>query len=211
MTESRVAMTSWQQYALIYLCCGLAFCTLILIANRIDRHRESSFVRDGMNALNSWRKDFFYRLFDDFFIPVLVYCSVMLFWPVALWFKVKAKFFKTATPIKRTPLVEVKEFVLSPTELIREVSVQEVERTNFISDPMEAVPNLPFGHCNAQWVTLRDSIKANETLWEFESSRSELEGSEMMWGYAVKAEDGSIERFMTTGWKIELPQQSHSL
>jgi hypothetical protein len=92
-------------------------------------------------------------------------------------------------------------FALSDFELARQVTIEEVERTNLIQDPMEAVPNIPFGHCNARWVVFKDSLQENETLWEFESTRSELKGVQAMWGYAVKR-DGRVDRFMTTGWKL---------
>ena len=92
-------------------------------------------------------------------------------------------------------------FALNDFELTRQVSIEEVERTNLIQDPMEAVPNIPFGHCNARWVVFKDSLQGNETLWEFESTRSELKGVQAMWGYAVKR-DGRVDRFMTTGWRL---------
>ena len=96
-------------------------------------------------------------------------------------------------------------FALNDFELTRQVSIEEVERTNLIQDPMEAVPNIPFGHCNARWVVFKDSLQDNETLWEFESTRSELKGVQAMWGYAVKR-DGRVDRFMTTGWKLKIGQ-----
>ena len=92
-------------------------------------------------------------------------------------------------------------FALNDFELTRQVSIEEVERTNLIQDPMEAVPNIPFGHCNARWVVFKDSLQDNETLWEFESTRSELKGVQAMWGYAVKR-DGRVDRFMTSGWRL---------
>ena len=95
-------------------------------------------------------------------------------------------------------------FALNDFELTRQVSIEEVERTNLIQDPMEAVPNIPFGHCNARWVVFKDSLQDNETLWEFESTRSELKGVQAMWGYAVKRRDGRVDRFMTTGWKLKI-------
>ncbi len=87
--------------------------------------------------------------------------------------------------------------------LVRQVTIEEVERTNLIQDPMEAVPNIPFGHCNARWVVFKDSLQENETLWEFESTRFELKGVQAMWGYAVKR-DGRVDRFMTSGWKLKI-------
>ena len=124
-------------------------------------------------------------------------------WPVVFILKIKDGFQKKSPAVKAEQEAEPPVFALNASELLRQVTVDEVERTNLIRDPLEAVPNIPFGHCNARWVLFRNSLQANETLWEFESTRSELAGVQAMWGYAVKRE-GKVDRFMTSGWKLRV-------
>ena len=159
-------------------------------------------------------------------VPTLAFFLVWLVWPVVFVLKFKDIFKKKSQAVEAesdSDLIlnrnrnrnsnpnsnsnsnpedlEELAFALNDFELTRQVSIEEVERTNLIQDPMEAVPNIPFGHCNARWVVFKDSLQDNETLWEFESTRSELKGVQAMWGYAVKR-DGRVDRFMTTGWKL---------
>jgi len=189
--------------AAIYLGIGLIVCSTILIAHLLGKRKESSFLRDAMDAFDPRRNNFFYRVFVDYLIPGFAFFLIWLVWPFAIWLKLRETFTKKSEISEARKRSEIKEFTLTNDELLREVSIEEVERTNFIHDPLEAVPNLPFGHCNARWVALRDSLEPNETLWEFESNRSVLAGVELMWGYAVKV-DERVDRFMTTGWKIKL-------
>ena len=196
-------MSNWALFAEIYLGIGLVVCSTVVIVHWLGKRNQSSFVRDAMNAFDPRRNNFTYRVLVDFIIPTLVFFLIWLVWPFAIGLKLKETFTKKPAIEEARKRPEIKEFTLTNDELLREVSIEEVERTNFIQDPLEAVPNVPFGHCNARWVELRNSLLPNETLWEFETKRSELLGAELMWGYAVKV-DERVDRFMTTGWKIKL-------
>lgn len=196
-------MGNWLLFAEIYLGIGLVVCLIVVIAHQLGKRGESVFVRDALRAFDPRRKSFFYRALVDFIIPSLAFFLIWLIWPVAIRLKIKEIFTKKSASSSLRKRPEVKVFTLNKDELLREVSIEEVERTNFIQDPLEAVLNVPFGHCNARWVALRDSLQPNETLWEFESNRSELLGAELMYGYAVKV-DERVDRFMTSGWKLSL-------
>ena len=196
-------MLNWILYLKIYLAVGFVVCSAFIGTHLLVNRHKSTLLADMRRALLPTPTHFLSYFFYDFFIPIFTFVLVWVVWPISIGLKIKHMVFKKPAPLKRRRLVEVKEFILDEAELIREVTIEEVERTNFIHDPMEAVPNIPFGHLNARWLSLRDSIQPNETLWEFESKRSELKGVQSMWGYAVKA-DGRVDRFMTTGWKIHI-------
>jgi hypothetical protein len=194
-------MNDWQLYTAMYLGVGFVVCLVVVAAHLIGRQKKSKFVRDMMNAVNPRREAFLYRVLEDLVVPVLAFFLVWLVWPVVFVLKIRDSFKKRALAAQAEQAAEPPAFALNDSELLRQVTVDEVERTNLIHDPLEAVPNIPFGHCNARWVLFKDSLQANETLWEFESTRSELAGVQAMWGYAVKGE-GKVDRFMTSGWKL---------
>lgn len=217
-------MSSFQLYAAIYFGLGLFVSLIVVAAHLANERQESKFSRDIMKALNPRREAFLYRVLEDVIVPTLAFFLVWLVWPVVFVLKFKDIFKKKSQAVEAgsdSDLIlnrnrnrnrssnsnsnpedlEELAFALNDFELTRQVSIEEVERTNLIQDPMEAVPNIPFGHCNARWVVFKDSLQGNETLWEFESTRSELKGVQAMWGYAVKR-DGRVDRFMTTGWKL---------
>ena len=219
-------MSNFELYAAIYFGLGLVVSLIVVAAHLANKRKESKFSRDIMKALNPRREAFLYRVLEDVIVPTLAFFLVWLVWPVVFVLKFKDIFKKKSQAVEAesdSDLIlnrnrnrnsnpnsnsnsnpedlEELAFALNDFELTRQVSIEEVERTNLIQDPMEAVPNIPFGHCNARWVVFKDSLQDNETLWEFESTRSELKGVQAMWGYAVKR-DGRVDRFMTTGWKL---------
>ena len=217
-------MNNLEIYAAIYFGLGLVVSLIVVAAHLANKRKESKFSRDIMKALNPKREAFLYRVLEDVIVPTLAFLLVWLVWPVVFVLKFKDIFKKKSQAVvaeSDSELIlnrhsnsnsnsnsnpdsddlEELAFALNDFELTRQVTIEEVERTNLIQDPMEAVPNIPFGHCNARWETFKDSLQDNETLWEFESTRSELKGVQAMWGYAVKR-DGRVDRFMTTGWKL---------
>ena len=223
-------MSNFELYAAIYFGLGLVVSLIVVAAHLANKRKESKFSRDIMKALNPKREAFLYRVLEDVIVPTLAFFLVWLVWPVVFVLKFKDIFKKksqevvaesdsdlipnrnrnrnrnsnsnsNSNPSPNPEDLEELAFALNDFELTRQVSIEEVERTNLIQDPMEAVPNIPFGHCNARWVVFKDSLQDNETLWEFESTRSELKGVQAMWGYAVRR-DGRVDRFMTTGWKL---------
>ena len=223
-------MSNLKLYAAIYFGLGLGVSLIVVAAHLASKRKESKFSRDIMKALNPRREAFLYRVLEDVIVPTLAFFLVWLVWPVVFVLKFKDIFKKksqevvaesdsdlipnrnrnrnrnsnsnsNSNPSPNPEDLEELAFALNDFELTRQVSIEEVERTNLIQDPMEAVPNIPFGHCNARWVVFKDSLQDNETLWEFESTRSELKGVQAMWGYAVKR-DGRVDRFMTTGWRL---------
>ena len=225
-------MNNLELYAAIYFGLGLVVSLIVVAAHLANKRKESKFSRDIMKALNPRREAFLYRVLEDVIVPTLAFFLVWLVWPVVFILKFKDIFKKKSQEVvaesdsdlipnrnrnrnrnsnpnsnsnsnSNPEDLEEIAFALNDFELTRQVSIEEVERTNLIQDPMEAVPNIPFGHCNARWVVFKDSLQDNETLWEFESTRSELKGVQAMWGYAVKR-DGRVERFMTTGWRLKI-------
>ena len=225
-------MSNFELYAAIYFSLGLVVSLIVVAAHLANKRKESKFSRDIMRALNPKREAFLYRVLEDVIVPTLAFFLVWLVWPVVFVLKFKDIFKKksqevvaesdsdlipnrnrnrnrnrnsnsnsNSNPSPNPEDLEELAFALNEFELTRQVTIEEVERTNLIQDPMEAVPNIPFGHCNERWVVFKDSLQDNETLWEFESTRSELKGVQAMWGYAVKR-DGRVDRFMTTGWKL---------
>ena len=219
-------MSNFQLYAAIYFGLGLVVSLIVLAAHLANKRKESKFSRDIMKALNPKREAFLYRVLEDVIVPTLAFFLVWLVWPVVFVLKVKDIFKKKSQAVLNEPdsdLIQNRNsnrnsnsnpnpnpedleelaFALNDFELTRQVTIEEVERTNLIQDPMEAVPNIPFGHCNARWVVFKDALQENETLWEFESTRSELKGVQAMWGYAVKR-DGRVDRFITTCWKLKI-------
>lgn len=200
-------MNNWMLGVGIYFAIGLVVCLTVMISHWLSKRRESDFARDLLKTLNPRRTDFLSRVLDDFIFPVLAFCAIWLVWPLAIGLRIKEIIDKKKATTQIKAAKEEKVFVVQEAELNKQVTIAEVEQQNVIVDPMEAVPQVPFGYLNAKWVAFRDSLAPDETLWEYESSRTEVPDAQSVWGYAVKT-DGKVDRFMTVGWKVIKPKQS---
>lgn len=103
-----------------------------------------------------------------------------------------------------TEIEEEREFAIEHQHLQERVTVQEVERREAVTDPLKAVPDLPFGHLNAAWQKfLNDSADGGE-LWSFSARWQMTWGrDELRAGYVVVRGGVPGAHFLTV-WK-DLP------
>jgi hypothetical protein len=109
--------------------------------------------------------------------------SVLLLWPVLLvlivWSWLKRK---DAEPVEE-------QFRVPEAGLIEQLSVAEIERREFVDDPLGGAPRLAFGHLNPLWRTLLESVTPDSTIWSFSTLRTRSWGAEQVEGYVVRTGD----------------------
>ena len=74
-------------------------------------------------------------------LPLILISS--LIWPVLLLLPLLERPFEAAAPIP--------EFAVTGDHLLESLTVAEIEARERVSDPLGAVPDLPFGHLNTAW------------------------------------------------------------
>jgi len=92
------------------------------------------------------------------------------------------------------PIFIPEVFAIKEKDLIKAMSVSEVENKEIIYDPLSAVLKIPFGHLNNKW----EEFKVNNspsTLWSFKSEYEGYSGISVKKGYAKLEKDGSIKTF----------------
>lgn len=105
---------------------------------------------------------------------LVIALMTMCLWPVLIVFIVLLKWFPRALPLWRgsdneTELAKAEPvFSVSPKDLGSPVTVAEVETNNYVTDPYEAVPALPFGHLHTRWLQLRSHVLLGHTLHPFD-------------------------------------------
>lgn len=86
----------------------------------------------------------------------------------------------------------------SSDDLQAQLTIEEIERAEIVSDPLHAAPEIPFGHLNAAWLAFRHDLHPGVTFWAYKSrwanNWGRLEDHE---GYAAVS-DGEIVRFFET-------------
>lgn len=58
-------------------------------------------------------------------------------------------------------------FRVTREALIEPLTVEVIEARELVSDPLNAVPFLPFGHLNEVWCQLKSELKPGDQLWSF--------------------------------------------
>jgi len=107
--------------------------------------------------------------------------SVLLLWPVLLvllvWSRLKRK---DAEPVEE-------QFTVPEAGLIEQLSVAEIERREFVDDPLGGAPRLPFGHLNPVWRKHLESVTPESTLWSFSTLWDHRGGAQQVEGYVLKS------------------------
>lgn len=103
------------------------------------------------------------QLLQTVVVPVVAGVLMVVGWPVAL-----AVVWRNQWQLRHQVNQQGETvFRIRTHHLVRETSVQEVERLETVVDPMGAVPALPFGHLHHVWQDFVVKRPADARLWVF--------------------------------------------
>ena len=118
-------------------------------------------------------------------------------WPVDIYIKGKELLSKKGS----TALQEEREFAAERAYLHKPRTDPQIDAQEVVVDPLNAVPNLPFGHLNADSKTFMGGVAADEALWSFTAPWQTTWGrKEIRTGYVV-VHGGSLAKHFLTMWK----------
>ena len=153
-------------YLVLYLAIGITLLGTVLVQVYLDRKRSKS-AKDLADAFvpDSDELSLAKRIFKKIIQPIFGGALIITAWPLALIYVaidlfVSARKKKTKEPVK---------FAVSEDDLKEKLSIAEIEDRELISDPLNAVPNLPFGHLNSTWVKYLENIEPDCELWSFDA------------------------------------------
>ena len=93
--------------------------------------------------------------------------------------------------------VKYEPFSVTNRHLKSRTSINEVESNAFIHDPLNAVPNLPFGFLNPTWEKLKDGMSSGDEIWTFKTPDTQWRGeSGIREGYVI------VKQGKTADWFI---------
>ena len=204
---------SMQEWLIGYLLLGVA---VVVILRHVGKSRKKEWAEELYDTIvqeRRARRSKSDRLIQDVLVPALIYPLCVLGWPLLLMYKFWTMY-RLKYPAKPAPerekwireiIEEKKRFQLQTKELVRRLSIEEIEATNFIEDPMEAVPRVPFGHLNFAWEDFKKKMLGTDEIWLFRTKRlSDDPEVEAVIGYAIVRGGVPIERFVTSDELVEL-------
>ena len=188
-----------------YLGIGIAVLAVVYGAHRLTKEKESESLRELLDAVNPDRKKLSFRILNNIIAPVLAAILVVAVWPVAVYMKVKEMLQKKES----NGFPEEREFAVEREHLLERMTVQEIEMREIVTDPLQAAPELPFGHLHAAWKEFLKGHAEGGELWSFSARWQTTWGrKELRSGY-VLVESGSPGAHFRTVWK-DLPDDTEA-
>jgi len=94
------------------------------------------------------------------------------------------------------------DFVISSECLQERMTVNEIEQREIVTDPLHAVPEIPFGHLNEAWRKFISHLTPNREIWSFAGVCPKItiptrSHSEFIQGYAIIQNHIVLKYFLT--------------
>lgn len=181
-----------------YLAVGTVVLLVILISHRIAEGPKTK--SELIDALYPERKTLRYRILNNVGIPVLAGAAALIAWPIVPYMKFKEYLEKKNKAARE----KEKKFSVKREDLLKKMTIEEIEKLERVHDPMGAVPDLPFGHINPGWLKFLASVEPDDSIWSFLSEWTSPRGrKELRGGYAIFRNNMVGHHFMTNKTTIE--------
>lgn len=194
-------------YLIWYLAVGIVVLLVVYISHRLslnhgsDREQELiKLTHELMASLDHTRKTWRDDLLDKVVFPLLAGFLILAAWPVVLLMLVKNKLFSC----NEEKLLPERGFSVARDDLIRQMTIEEIEQQEQVADPMRAVPDLPFGHLNAAWVEFKANLEQQDSIWSFAAQWNPDWGrKEIREGYVILRGDNVGQYFLKSLRELE--------
>ena len=153
---------------LIYVSIGACLLVVMLLISKLQDFRRgtmSSELRRALSGPQSRRE----WLVDKVLVPAMAGLAVVIAWPVVSVWAIKEWFAEARQSKERERRREEGIFRIRRENLVRITSVTEVEQAEMVVDPLQAVPQKPFGHLHSVWTEFLQYQPHDAELWQFAS------------------------------------------
>ena len=181
-------------YLVGYLFFGALILTTISVVRRMDNSQDAKELRNIRRLINrppaSWQG----KLLELIIAPVIAATLAVLFWPVVVIWVVKDRLSSRA--YENRIISEPEAFKVKKENLIEMISIEDIESYEMIVDPLNAVPNVPFGHLNPAWQQFKQKLQSEDEIWLFSAQWTSEWGSiDHRTGYVIIQEDKPVDYF----------------
>ncbi len=111
---------------------------------------------------------------------LLNYLILLLIWPLVVAVLAHSVLFDRPRPERI-----YRAWIATPDSLIKQLSVDAIEQLEIYSDPLTAVPPLPFGHLHEAWLRFRHTLQPGDQLWSFRADTHDDEDLDWCRRYGV--------------------------
>lgn len=175
-----------------YLGVGLVVLVLVYGTHLFSQLSLSDSDRSLRDAFRPRARTHWHRFLIHVFVPVGTAVLVVLAWPIAIVMQIKSSRQKK-TPDLLDP--EVIPFAVAPEHLEERFTLEELEARETVTDPLGAVPPLPFGFLNAAWKRFLENHSEGHELWSFSATTKTFMGTDWFRAGYVLVRDGKPGAF----------------
>lgn len=95
---------------------------------------------------------------------------------------------------------------LRPEHLLDAMSLSEIEQHHRIKDPLQAVPDLPFGHLYQSWLHFKNALPENAEIHRFQAVWPTYgKHNQVLKGYALVIDGVIGEHFVYSSYENSVP------
>lgn len=172
---------SWRLGLYWYVGIGLAL-GAVALPMALLRKRKDNLADSLTDALYPERRTAWYRFRERVLLPLLILPLMGLAWPIIL---AVLGIDALQNRRHRGPAAAEEAPEVTAADLLESIEVDAAEAGAYITDPLGAVPQVPFGHLNAAWQAFLTKRQPDEALWRYQSHHARSwSGPELRRGYA---------------------------
>ena len=145
-----------------YLVAGLLFLGTIFTRSIFYKNREPTWMEIA-NANRAVTLDLGDFVIEKLIAPSIAIILIWLAWPFFLGYVIKEALF----PKTFEDISEDYEFTITIADLRKKFTIAEIEERETILDPLEAVPDKPFGFLYPQWKNFLGQVQNGDEIWSF--------------------------------------------
>jgi len=186
-------------YIIGYLLLGVLILSIIYISSRMDKSKDAEDLRNIYDLIGRGPKSLKEKILDKLIAPVIAGTLAILFWPGVIIWVIKDRLSKRA--YKNKTKSKPKIFKVKQEHLKDQVSIEDIEAMEMVTDPLNAVPEIPFGHLNSVWKNFKEKMQPEDKIWSFSAQWiSEWGAKDQRTGYVMMNCEEPVS-FITTSIK----------
>ena len=186
-----------------YILVGVFVVLGALVLNRLTESADNRKIRKMIYELNFPGRDR-HKLSTrilKIIVPILESFVLIFSWPYGLYWMVQIRIQESN---RCSDNEKEKVFAVNITDLIKHMSIEEIEEKERINDPMGAVPDIAFGFLNPMWKKFKTQIESEDEIWAYKATWKNKWQNQKRFGYAILRGESVVHQLMTSWEELKV-------
>jgi hypothetical protein len=167
-------------YLFWYLGVGAAVLIAVFMQDLLQHRLNAKY--SSTDTTKPWQE----MIVDKLIIPIVLAIAIPCAWPIVIYIWIKDHRANKVTEQRVNQSIKDNErLTVNKIDLLSRMSIAEIENLEHVTDPLGAVPDLPFGHLNPAWEKLKGNLIADDEIWTFNATWNKWNDKRLCQGYAI--------------------------